>query len=173
MKPSRPYRLTTGKSTSRIASPTQTYADFLICPQCGHQLPLSTEGQPWQITGPRDVANRLLARYGKLERENLIVLSLNSKNVVRDETVVYVGNVSTALVRIGELFTTPIRNHAAGLIIAHNHPSGDPTPSSEDLHLTAETLAAARLLDIDLLDHLILGTSSYVSLRDRGVSFSR
>ena len=59
------------------------------------------------------------------------------------------------------------------MILVHNHPSGDPTPSPDDLHLTAEALAAGRLLDIELLDHLVIGHDAYVSLRDRGVSFDR
>ncbi|MBI3749325.1 MAG: hypothetical protein HY262_10855 [Chloroflexi bacterium] len=149
------------------------YADSLMCPDCGHAFELTTEGETYRITGPADVADRLIARYGSLEQEHLVVLSLTTKNTVKDETVVYVGNVSAALVRVGELFTEPIRQRAAAILLAHNHPSGDPTPSPDDLHLTAEVLAAARLLDIDLLDHIVIGRSSYASLRERGVAFDR
>jgi DNA repair protein RadC len=88
-------------------------------------------------------------------------------------TTVYRGNVSTSLVRVGELFRDAVRQHAAGLILVHNHPSGDPTPSPDDLHLTAETVAAGRLLDVPVLDHLVIGHDAYVSLRDRGVAFDR
>ncbi|MGZ6294434.1 MAG: JAB domain-containing protein, partial [Candidatus Limnocylindrales bacterium] len=84
---------------------------------------------------------------------------------------VYRGNVSTALVRIGELFRDAVRQHAAALIVIHNHPSGDPTPSPDDLHLTAEAVAAGRLLDVPVLDHIIVGHDAYVSLRDRGIAF--
>ena len=80
---------------------------------------------------------------------------------------------SSSLVRVGELFRDAVRLNAAGVILVHNHPSGDPTPSPDDLHLTAEALAAGRLLDIDLLDHLVIGHDAYVSLRDRGVAFDR
>ena len=86
---------------------------------------------------------------------------------------VYRGNVSTSLVRVGELFRDAVRQHAAGLILVHNHPSGDPTPSPDDLHLTAETVAAGRLLDVPVLDHLVIGHDAYVSMRDRGVAFDR
>lgn len=85
----------------------------------------------------------------------------------------YQGNVSAWLVRVGELFRDAVRLDASGVILVHNHSSGDPTPSSDDLHLTAEALAAWRLLDIDLLDHLMIGHDAYVSLRDRGISFDR
>jgi len=127
----------------------------------------------WSIRSPRDVADRLILQMGRLEREELRVVILNTKNVVLRVSTAYVGNVSASLVRVGELFRDAVRLDAAGVILVHNHPSGDPTPSPDDLHLTAEALAAGRLLDIDLLDHLVIGHDAYVSLRDRGVSFDR
>jgi len=93
--------------------------------------------------------------------------------VVLDVVTVYVGNVSSALVRVAELFRDAVRQHAAGLILVHNHPSGDPAPSPDDLHLTAEAVAAGRLLDVPVLDHLLIGHDAYVSLRDRGIPFDR
>jgi DNA repair protein RadC len=119
------------------------------------------------------VADRLLVSMAGLEREELHVLLLNTKNVVMEDVTVYVGNVSAALVRVAELFTPAIRRHATGLIVVHNHPSGDPEPSQDDLHLTAEAVAAGRLLDLPVVDHIILGRDGFVSLRDRGVAFDR
>ncbi len=127
----------------------------------------------WSVRGPRDVAERLVLQMGRLEREELWVVLLNTKNVVLRVVPVYRGNVSASLVRVGELFRDAVRLGASGLILAHNHPSGDPTPSPDDLHLTAEALAAGRLLDIELLDHLVVGHDAWVSLRDRGVAFDR
>lgn len=127
----------------------------------------------WTIRAPRDVADRLLPEMARLEREELRVLLLNAKNAVLRQQTVYVGNVSAALVRVAELFRDAVRVHAAGIIVVHNHPSGDPEPSPDDLHLTAEAIAAGRLLDIALLDHVILAADAYVSLRDRGVAFDR
>jgi len=127
----------------------------------------------WSIRSPRDVADRLILQMGRLEREELRVVILNTKNVVLRVSTVYQGNVSASLVRVGELFRDAVRLDAAGTILVHNHPSGDPTPSPDDLHLTAEALAAGRLLDIDLLDHLVIGHDAYVSMRDRGISFER
>jgi DNA repair protein RadC len=74
---------------------------------------------------------------------------------------------------VGELYRDAVRLIASGVILVHNHPSGDPTPSPDDLHLTAEALAAGRLLDIELLDHLVIGHDALVSLRERGVAFGR
>ncbi|MFL5680835.1 MAG: DNA repair protein RadC [Chloroflexota bacterium] len=127
----------------------------------------------WTIRSPRDVADRLVLQMGRLEREELRVVLLNTKNVVLRVATVYQGNVASSLVRVGELFRDAVRLNASGIILVHNHPSGDPTPSPDDLHLTAEALAAGRLLDIQLLDHLVVGHDAYVSLRDRGVAFDR
>jgi DNA repair protein RadC len=127
----------------------------------------------WTIRSPRDVADRLQPRMGALPREELRVLLLNAKNTVLRDQLVYQGNVSAALVRVAELYRDAVRIHAAGVIVVHNHPSGDPEPSADDLHLTAEAVAAGRLLDIALLDHIVIASGGYVSLRDRGVAFDR
>jgi DNA repair protein RadC len=127
----------------------------------------------WTIRSPGDVATRLLVEMGRLEREELRVLALNAKNVVQRMSVVYVGNVSASLVRVGELFRDAVRLDASGVVLVHNHPSGDPTPSPDDLHLTAEAIAAGRLLDVDVLDHVVIGHDAWISLRDRGVAFDR
>jgi DNA repair protein RadC len=141
--------------------------------ELGRRLMADWPAGRWTIRSPRDIADRLLLQMGRLEREELRVVLLNTKNVVLRVATVYQGNVSSSLVRVGELFRDAVRLNASGVILVHNHPSGDPTPSPDDLHLTAEALAAGRLLDIDLLDHLVVGHDAYVSLRDRGVTFDR
>ena len=125
------------------------------------------------IRSPRDIADRLILQMGRLEREELRVVLLDTKNHVLRVATVYQGNVSASLVRVGELYRDAVRLDASGVILVHNHPSGDPTPSPDDLHLTAAALAAGRLLDIQLLDHLVIGHDAFVSLRDRGVAFDR
>ena len=141
--------------------------------ELGRRLLADWPAGRWTIRSPRDVADRLILQMGRLEREELRIVLLNTKNVVLRVATVYQGNVSSSLVRIGELFRDAVRLNATGLILVHNHPSGDPTPSPDDLHLTAEALAAGRLLDIEVLDHLIVGHDVWTSLRDRGVSFDR
>jgi DNA repair protein RadC len=125
----------------------------------------------WTVRSARDVADRFVPLIGRVEREELYVVLLNARNAVLATQVVYVGNVSAAVVRIGELFRDAVRRHAAALILVHNHPSGDPTPSPDDLHLTAEAIAAGRLLDVNVLDHLVIGHDAWLSLRDRGIAF--
>jgi DNA repair protein RadC len=141
--------------------------------ELGRRLLADWPANSWTIRSPRDVADRLVLQMGRLEREELRVVVLNTKNVVLRVVTIYQGNVAASLVRIGELFRDAVRLNAAAVILVHNHPSGDPTPSPDDLHLTAEALSAGRLLDIQLLDHLVVGHDAYVSLRDRGIAFDR
>jgi DNA repair protein RadC len=152
-----------------VARAAQLAAAF----ELGRRLLADWPSGRWTIRSPVDVADRLILQMGRLEREELRVVLLNAKNVVLRVVTVYQGNVSASLVRVGELYRDAVRLSASGIILVHNHPSGDPTPSPDDLHLTAEALAAGKLLDIDLLDHLVIGHAAYVSLRDRGVAFDR
>jgi DNA repair protein RadC len=148
-------------------------AQLLAAFELGRRLLADWPTARWAVRSPRDVADRLVLQMGRLEREELRVVVLNTKNVVLRVTTAYQGNVSASLVRIGELFRDAVRLTASSVILVHNHPSGDPTPSPDDLHLTAEALAAGRLLDIAVLDHLVIGHDAYVSMRDRGISFDR
>jgi DNA repair protein RadC len=147
-------------------------AQLVAAFELGRRLLADWPTSRWTIRGPGDVAERLILQMGRLEREELRVVLLDTKNHVLRVTTVYQGNVSASLVRVGELFRDAVRLNAAGVILVHNHPSGDPTPSPDDLHLTAEALAAGRLLDIALLDHLVIGHDAYVSLRDRAAAAS-
>jgi len=148
-------------------------AQLLAAFEIGRRSAVARHGSRWSVRAPRDVADRLGPQLRDLEREELRVLLLNTKNCVLRETTVYVGNVSAAIVRVAELFRDAVRIQAAGVILVHNHPSGDPEPSPDDLHLTAEAVAAGRLLDVAVLDHVIIARDGYVSLRDRGVAFDR
>jgi DNA repair protein RadC len=144
----------------------------VTCPSCNATIAINSP-TGWTIRSPRDVYDNMAADMGALEREELRVLVLNTKNNVLRVATVYSGNVSSTLVRVGELFREAVRDNATGIVLVHNHPSGDSTPSPDDLHLTTEALAAGRLLDIDVLDHIVIAADSFVSLRDRGVAFDR
>jgi DNA repair protein RadC len=152
---------------------TAKAAQLVAAFELGRRLLADWPSARWSIRGPRDVADRLILQMGGLEREELRVVILDTKNHVLRVATVYQGNVSASLVRVGELYRDAVRLNAASIILVHNHPSGDPTPSPDDLHLTAEALAAGRVLDIALLDHLVIGHDAFVSLRDRGLSFDR
>lgn len=124
--------------------------------------------EPWLIRTPTDVAEPLVDAMGALEREELRVFLLDAKNVVTAERTVYRGNLAGSSVRVGEVYRDAVRACAAAIIVAHNHPSGDPAPSGEDLRITAELAEAGRLLDIEMLDHLVIGRGRWISLRAMG-----
>lgn len=144
----------------------------ITCPRCTARIAVAAP-TGWTVRSPRDVYDHLGVEMAALEREELRVVVLNAKNLVVRVAVAYAGNVSASLVRVGELFRDAVRMDASGVVLVHNHPSGDPTPSPDDLHLTAEAIAAGRLLDIDVLDHVVVASRGYASLRERGVTFDR
>lgn len=125
------------------------------------------------VRSPQDVANLLLAEMRLLEQEHLRVVLLNTKNQVLAMPEVYKGSVNTAQVRVSELLREAIREGCPALIVVHNHPSGDPTPSRDDIDLTSQLIEAGKLLDIDVLDHIVIGGQSFVSLRERGLGFPK
>jgi len=144
----------------------------ITCPSCASRIAIAAP-TGWTLTSPADVYQHLGTELAALEREELRVVLLNTKNLVLRVVTAYQGNVSSSLVRVGELYREAVRDNVTSVLLVHNHPSGDPTPSPDDMHLTAEALAAGRLLDIDLLDHVVIASGGYVSLRDRGVTFDR
>ena len=124
-----------------------------------------------RICGPEDVAGLLMVTLGRLEQEQLHVVVLDTKHQVLAVVMVYRGTINTAGVRVAEVFRAAIRRNAAAIILAHNHVSGDLTPSSADVTVTREIGAAGTLLGIDLLDHLIISCGRWVSLREQGLGF--
>lgn len=125
-----------------------------------------------QITSPADVANLLMVEMSFLEQEHLRVVLLNTKNHVLKIETVYIGSINSSAVRVGEVFKTALKQNAAAVIIVHNHPSGDPTPSPEDVAVTRQLVEAGKLLDVDVLDHLVIGQGRWVSLRERRLGFA-
>jgi DNA repair protein RadC len=140
--------------------------------ELGRRLLTEVSRDRHQIRSPADAANLLLPEMGLLDKEELRVIILDTKNRVVDIVTVYVGSVNTTMIRVSELFRDAIRHNCPATIVVHNHPSGDPTPSPEDVAVTRQIVEAGKLLDIDVLDHLILGAGGhYVSLKERGLGF--
>ncbi len=123
------------------------------------------------ITCPEDVAALMMVEMAALEQEELRVVVLSTKNRLIDVITVYRGTLNSSSVRVAEVFKAAIRRNAASLIVAHNHPSGDPAPSPEDIAVTRELVAAGKLLGVDVLDHLVVGKGCWISLRERGLGF--
>ena len=125
------------------------------------------------VHSPQEVANLLMAEMALLDQEHLRVLLLNTKNQVLAMPEVYKGNVNSTMVRVGEVFREAVREGCPALIVVHNHPSGDPTPSQDDVEMTRRMVDAGELLGIEVLDHIVIGRQSYVSLRERGLGFNK
>jgi DNA repair protein RadC len=132
---------------------------------------LRSEDKP-QIASPDDVVDLLGLEMAALEQEQLRVVLLDTKNRVVATRTVYQGSANQAMVRAAEVFRDAVRRNAIAIIVVHNHPSGDPTPSSADVALTTELVRAGQLLDIEVIDHLIIGQGRHVSLRRLGLGFS-
>jgi len=118
---------------------------------------------------PEETGRYLLPRYSTRPVETFGLLALDVRHRLRREAVVSVGCLTASLVHPREVFQEAVVSRAAALVLFHNHPSGDPEPSAEDLALTRRLVAAGTLMGIEVLDHLVLGAGRYVSLKERGV----
>ena len=138
----------------------------------GHRFKSESPEEKPTINSPADAAALVSYELSALEKEHLRVILLDTRNHVLDIVEVYQGSVNSSQVHVGELFRAAIRRNASALIVVHNHPSGDPTPSPDDVAVTRAILQAGKLLDVDVLDHLVIGQGRWVSLKERGLGFS-
>ena len=141
--------------------------------ELGRRLVLESPEERPVVHSPADAAGMVQYEMSALEQEELRVLLLDTRNRVQYIETVYRGSVNSSQVRIAEIFKAAIRRNAANLIVIHNHPSGDPTPSPDDVAITRAMLQAGELLDVKLLDHIIVGSGRFVSLKERGLGFTQ
>ncbi len=123
------------------------------------------------VRSPQDVANLVQGEMALLEQEHLRVVLLNTRNQVLGVPELYRGSVNSAQVRVAEVLRPAVRENCPALVVVHNHPSGDPTPSGQDIALTKELVAAGKLLDIEVLDHIVIGRGRFVSLKETNQGF--
>lgn len=140
--------------------------------ELGRRLAVAAPEERPTVHSPEDAAALVQYEMSALEYEELRVVLLDVRNRVLDVQSIYRGSATSAQVRVGELFKAAIRRNAAAIIVIHNHPSGDPTPSPEDVALTRAIVQAGNLLDVGVLDHLVIGRGRYVSLKERGLGFN-
>ncbi len=140
--------------------------------ELGNRMRLENPEERPTINSPADAAALVAYEMSALEQEHLRVLLLDTRNHVLDIVEVYKGSVNSSQVHVGELFKAAIRRNASALIVVHNHPSGDPTPSPDDVAVTRAIIQAGKLLDVDVLDHMVIGQGRWVSLKERGLGFT-
>lgn len=132
--------------------------------------------QTWEekcaVHSPTDVANLVLYEMSSLDHEELWVVLLDTRNNVVSIDKLYKGSVNQSQVRVSEIFRSAVIKNSPSIIIIHNHPSGDPTPSPDDVGLTRAIVQSGKMLDIDVLDHLVIGQGRWASLKERGLGFS-
>ncbi len=124
-------------------------------------------GDEYRITSAKSAAEYVMEDMRYLKKEYLKLIMLNSKNVVISVKHISVGSLNSAIVHPREVFLEAIKNSSASIIICHNHPSGDPTPSKEDINITNRLKECGKILGIEVLDHIIIGNGIYVSLKER------
>ena len=139
--------------------------------ELGRRLTLESPEERPSINSPADAAALVAYEMSALEQEHLRVMLLDRRNHVLDIVEIYKGSVNSSQIRVGEIFREAIRRNASALIVIHNHPSGDPTPSPDDVAVTRAIVQAGKLLDMDVLDHMVIGQGKWVSLKERGLGF--
>jgi DNA repair protein RadC len=144
-------------------------ARLLAALELGARVASDPGGETPALDSPQAAGRYLLPRYSCRPVETFGLLALDVRRRLRHETVVSVGCLTASLVHPREVFQEAVVSRAASLVLFHNHPSGDPEPSAEDLALTRRLAAAGSLMGIEVLDHLVLGAGRFVSLRERGV----
>ncbi|AJG97197.1 hypothetical protein LF65_00561 [Clostridium beijerinckii] len=122
-----------------------------------------------KITSPKDLASLLMGEMNELNQEVLKVVLLNTKNIIVGIKDVFKGSLNTSVVHPREIFKQAISKNSASIIICHNHPSGDPTPSREDINITLRIKECGNIIGIQLVDHIIIGNNKFVSFKERGL----
>ena len=150
----------------------QTAARLISALELGRRLATDIEELKPSIMQPQDIADLVMYEMSALEQEELRVMLVDTRSRLIDIIMLYRGSKNSAIIKTGEVFKEAIRQNASGIILIHNHPTGDPAPSPDDVGMTRAIVEAGKLLDIDVLDHLVIGRGRWVSLKQRGLGFS-
>ena len=140
--------------------------------EIANRILASNPDQKPKISSPDDITNLIGLEMSLLEQEQLRIVLLNTRNEVIGIRTLYQGTTNQAQVRIAEVFRDAVRANAVAIIVVHNHPTGDPTPSSADIELTRTMVQAGEVLEVKVLDHMIIGHGRHVSMKRLGLGFS-
>lgn len=139
--------------------------------ELGYRLAIEAPEDRPAIHSPTDAANLVMYEMAALDQEEMWVLMMDTRNRVINKHKLYKGSTTSSQIRVGEMFRPAIRIGSTSIIAVHNHPSGDPTPSPDDVAVTRALVSAGKLLDIEVLDHLVIGLGRFVSMKERGLGF--
>lgn len=142
---------------------------ILAAIELGKRLHTYKSTDKYKITLPKDAAILLIEEMRYFTEEHSKLICLNAKNIVISINDISVGSLNSTIVHPREVFAKAIEKHAASIIVCHNHPSGDPEPSNEDINTTKRLKESGRIIGIDLLDHIIIGDGNYISLKEKGL----
>jgi DNA repair protein RadC len=140
--------------------------------ELGRRLALEGDIARPAVLNPADIARLLQAEMELLQQEELRLLTLDTKHQLISSTMLYRGSLNSAPARVAEVFREAVRQNAAEIAVAHNHPSGDPAPSADDIRFTEAIVEAGALIEVDVLDHLVFGHGRYVSMREQRLGFA-
>ncbi|WP_458121454.1 RadC family protein [Paenibacillus sp. Z6-24] len=136
--------------------------------ELGRRISRTGKEDAMVIRSPRDAADLLIEQMRYLQKEHFVCLFLNTKNHIISQETLSMGSLNASIVHPREIFRAAIKCSSASVICAHNHPSGDPTPSPEDISLTRRLVEAGQIIGIEVLDHLVIGDMKFVSLKEQG-----
>jgi DNA repair protein RadC len=136
--------------------------------ELGKRLSQYKPNDRYVIRSPEDGADYIMEEMRNLNQEHFVVIFLNTKNQIIHRQTIFIGSLNASIVHPREVFREAVKRSAASIIVAHNHPSGDPAPSQEDIHVTKRLAESGKMIGIELLDHLIIGDRKFVSLKEKG-----
>jgi DNA repair protein RadC len=141
---------------------------ILAALELGKRMSQYKPDERYVIRSPDDGANYVMEEMRTLKQEHFVVLFLDSKNYIIHRKTIFVGSLNASIVHPREVYREAVKRSAASIIVAHNHPSGDPSPSKEDIQVTRRLVESGKIMGIELLDHLIIGNRKFVSLKEKG-----
>ena len=162
-------RMTAGELMCLQGIGSAKAAEVIAAVELGKRLNAHISRQRAMVTCPEDAADYAMPRFRYEDREHFAVILLNVKNHILSMPVISVGSLTASVVHPREVFKAAIQQTAASIILVHNHPSGDPTPSKEDIEVTARMVQVGKVMDIPVFDHIIVGGDKFVSLKEKGV----
>ncbi|MER2114863.1 MAG: DNA repair protein RadC, partial [Solibacillus isronensis] len=141
---------------------------LLAAIELGRRLASKDLEERFTIRSPEDAATFLMQDMTSLQQEHFVCLFLNVKNQVLHKQTIFVGSLNASIVHPREIFREAVKRSAASIICSHNHPSGIPTPSPEDIDVTTRLYEAGKIVGVDLLDHVIIGDHQFISMKEKG-----